>query len=68
MNTVRLISPTIEYKQQLIDYREQFVHEEDGIHGSSELANTTSIEQWLVDVENVRDISTVSEGWVPAEQ
>ena len=68
MNTIRLISPTIEYKQQIIDYREQFVNEEDGIHGSSGLANAPSIEQWLEEIENARDITTVREGWVPAEQ
>lgn len=68
MNSIRLISPTIEYKQQLLDYREQFATEEDGIHGSSGLAFTQSIEDWLVEIENARDIATVREGWVPAEQ
>ena len=68
MNTIRLISPTIEYKQQLIDYREQFVNEEDGIHGSSGLAFAESIEQWLVEMDNARDFATVREDWVPAEQ
>ena len=68
MNTIRLISPTLEYKQQLIEYREQFVNEEDGIHGSSGIAFAESIEQWLVDMDNARDFATVREGWVPAEQ
>ena len=68
MNSIRLIFPTIEFKQQLLDYREQFATEEDGIHGTSDLAFAESIEQWLVEMENARDISTVREGWVPAEQ
>lgn len=68
MKSIRLIYPTIEYKQQLIDYREQFVNEEDGIHGSSGLAFAESIEQWLVEMDNARDFATVREGWVPAEQ
>ena len=68
MKSIRLIYPTIEYKQQLIDYREQFVNEEDAIHGSSGLAFAESIEQWLVEMDNARDFATVREGWVPAEQ
>ena len=68
MKLIRLIYPTIEYKQQLIDYREQFINEEDGIHGSSGLAFAESIEQWLVEMDNARDFATVREGWVPAEQ
>lgn len=68
MSSIRLIFPTIEYKQQLLDYRDQFATEEDGIHGSSELSFAVSIEQWLVDMENARNIDTVRAGWVPAEQ
>ena len=68
MSSIRLTFPTIEYKQQLLDYREQFANEEDGIHGSSGLAFAESIEQWLVEIDNARDIATVREGWVPAEQ
>ena len=65
---IRLIFPTIVYKQQLLNYQEQFATEKDGIHGTSELAFAQSIEQWLVEMENARDIATVPEGWVPAEQ
>lgn len=68
MDSIRLIAPTIEYKQQLLDYREQFATDDDKIHGSSGLAFAESIEQWLVEIENARDIATVREGWVPAEQ
>ena len=68
LSSIRLIFPTLEYKQQLLDYREQFATEEDGIHGSSGLAFAESIDQWLVKMENSRDIATVPEGWVPAEQ
>ncbi len=68
MSSIQLIFPTLEYKQQILDYREQFASEEDGIHGSSGLAFAPSIEQWLVEVENARKFTTVREGWVPAEQ
>ena len=58
----------MEYKQQLLDYREQFATKEDDLHGSSALAFAESIEHWLLEMENARDIATVREGWVPAEQ
>ena len=66
--TIKLITPTTEHLEQLATYRDEFLISAHHIDGAPEFANATSVEQWLVDVENNRHWETVQEGWIPAEQ
>ena len=68
MTSIKLIPPTIEYKSQIVAYRDEFPNSPNGIEGSSELILAESIEDWLSQVEKNRHWDTVKEGWMPAEQ
>ncbi|MEK4426073.1 GNAT family N-acetyltransferase [Solibacillus sp. FSL K6-1523] len=68
MKSIKLIVPTLAYKQQLTAYRDSFPNSPNGIEGSSQLVLANSIEEWLFQVENNRLWDTVQEGWMPSEQ
>ena len=68
MTSIKLITPTLAYKSQIQSYKDEFPYSPNGIEGSSQLIETNSIEDWLIQVEKNRHWDTVQEGWMPAEQ
>lgn len=68
MSPIKLITPTLGYKSQILAYRDEFPFNPNGIEGSSELVLAETIEDWLNQVEKNRHWDTVREGWMPAEQ
>jgi len=68
MTSIKLITPTLAYKSQIQAYKDEFPYSPNGIKGSSQLIETNSIEDWLIQVEKNRHWDTVQEGWMPAEQ
>ena len=68
MTSIKLITPTLAYKSQIQAYKDEFPYSPNGIEGSSQLIETNSIEDWLIQVEKNRHWDTVQEGWMPAEQ
>lgn len=62
---IRLIRPTIEWKEQALAYRqEHFAHNEFIINGSELLDKTENYEEWLTSVTNNTKPETVSPTWV----
>lgn len=60
-----LIKPTIELKEEALEYRkEHFQHGEDIIYGSELFDKTESYEEWLSSVKLNTDPKTVNENWV----
>ena len=66
MNTLRLIVPTIRYKDEIMNYRKEFIENKDSMDGTSGLRNVESFEEWHNAIfDNLKE-ETVREGLVPA--
>lgn len=62
---IRLVKPTIEWKEKALAYRqEHFDHGETIISGSELLDKTDSYEEWLKTVKNNENPKTVASDWV----
>ena len=68
MTSIQLQIPSLAYKTQIKNYKDEFPYNPNGIEGSSQLVIAKSIEDWLDQVEKNRHWATVQEGWMPAEQ
>lgn len=66
MNKLKLILPTPEYKTQIMNYKREFIENEEGMHGTSGLRSADSFEEWYKSVLNNLKEETVKEGLVPA--
>ena len=66
LNRVNLILPSIEYKDEIMDYRKEFIENQDNLAGTSYLINHANFEEWLSSVNNNSQKKTVKEGSVPA--
>ncbi|MGE7884627.1 GNAT family N-acetyltransferase [Bacillus sp. NPDC094077] len=47
---MKLLKPTREYSEQIIEYQQAFSHEGEQPHGSSSLQNFDSLDEWFVKV------------------
>lgn len=66
MNRLKLIFPTPEYKEQILNYKREFIKNGDSLDGTSDLRNTETFEEWYRNVCNNLKEETVGEGLVPA--
>ncbi len=64
---LKLIIPTIEYKQQIEDYKSKTLAIENHIHGAGSL-DTANFEEWLVNGENERNGVNLPKGYCKATQ
>ncbi len=66
MESIKLIEPTIEYKAQLIEYVDEFLNDNETIHGGADIQYANSIEEWVEFVKNNKNEETVYKKLVPA--
>lgn len=66
MARVRLILPTKEYKDEIMEYRAEFIKNGENMAGSGGLRTAESFEQWLGIVYDNLKGETLREGLVPA--
>ena len=65
---IKLVVPTIELKDEALEYRqEHFDNGENIINGSELFDKTESYEEWLQTVTNNANIKTVNPNWVLAD-
>lgn len=65
MSKIKLIVPTIKYKDKALQFKKEFLdNNENVINGSELLDKTESYEEWLQSVTNNADINTVNPEWV----
>jgi len=64
MNMIKLISPTIEHKEQVLDYKKEFG--DSRIEGSAGLRNANTFEEWYSALQDNSKEETIREGRVPA--
>jgi Acetyltransferase (GNAT) family. len=66
MNRLKLVLPTPEYKEQILDYKREFLESGDSMDGTAGLNRYETFEEWYQALcENSRE-ETVREGFVPA--
>lgn len=63
---IKLIRPTADMKQQIMDYRAEFVSNGETVHGSALLGEYENFEEWFADVVKNSSEATVADGWVPS--
>lgn len=63
---IKLIRPTADMKQQIMDYRAEFVSNGETVHGSALLGEYETFEEWFADVVKNSSEETVADGWVPS--
>ncbi len=61
-----LVLPTPEYKEQVLDYKREFLQNGDILHGTAGLSDAASFEEWCQACQNNQKEATVQPGLVPA--
>lgn len=66
MNRLKLVLPSLEYKDKLLDYKREFIENGDSMDGTAGLKNAETFEEWYSTFcDNLKE-ETVKEGLVPA--
>ncbi len=63
-----LIEPTVEYADQIIAYKKEFLESGDSMDGTGSLRKTDDPKEWLDRIKTFKNKSTVPEGMVMATQ
>lgn len=66
LDNIKLLYPNISYKEELLEYIDEFKAAGEIIHGGASIDHKDSIEEWLVSVENNRSEETVENNLMPA--
>lgn len=66
MNRLKLVLPSPEYKEQLLDYKREFIKNGDSMDGTAGLRNAETFEEWYSAFCDKLKEETVREGLVPA--
>lgn len=66
MSRLKLVLPTVEYKDEIMNYKKEFILNKDSMDGTGGLRNSKTFEEWYKAVcDNLKE-ETVREGLVPA--
>ena len=66
MATLKLILPTGKYKDEIMNYKKEFIKNNDSMDGTGGLRNAKSFEEWYSAILDNLNEETVREGLVPA--
>lgn len=66
MKRITLVLPTNKYKEQIMNYKKEFIENEDSLDGTAGLRNSDTFEEWYQGVCDNSQEATVGEGLVPA--
>ncbi|MGL1893481.1 MAG: GNAT family N-acetyltransferase [Spirochaetaceae bacterium] len=66
MNNIKLVTPSIKFKTQILDYKKEFEDNNESMDGTANLANYNNIEDWLDSLKDNSKEETVRTGLVPA--
>lgn len=66
MTELKLIVPTMDYRDQILEYKDEFIKNGDSLDGTAGLATTASLEDWLSALHDNSNEKTVRPGLVPA--
>ena len=65
MNRLKLVLPTWDYKNEVMDYRREFIESEDRLYGTGGLKNAESFNKWYFSFCNNLNKETVRRGLSP---
>ena len=63
-----LIEPTIEYDEQIQAFRKEFLESGDSMDGCGSLKRFDNSQDWIDQVESLKNPDTVPDKWVPSTQ
>ena len=66
MDKIKLISPKLNLKNQIEEYKREFLLDGDSMDGCAGLGNIESFEEWIDILKDNSNINTVREGFVPS--
>lgn len=66
MDKIKLISPKLNLKNQIEEYKKEFLLNGDSMDGCAGLGNIESFEEWMEILKDNSNINTVREGFVPS--
>jgi predicted acetyltransferase len=66
MNRLKLVLPTLEYKDLVMDYKREFIENGDSMDGTAGLQQYDIFEEWYNSILDNSHEETVREGLVPA--
>ncbi|ERI91059.1 acetyltransferase, GNAT family [Clostridiales bacterium oral taxon 876 str. F0540] len=66
MNRLKLVLPTMDYKEMILDYKKEFIENGDSLDGTAGLSDAETFEEWYSKVCDNSKEDTVREGRVPA--
>ncbi len=66
MNRLKLVLPTPEYKEKLMDYKREFIENGDSMDGTAGLKDAKTFEEWYSAFCDNLSEETVRDGLVPA--
>lgn len=66
MNRLKLVLPTPEYKEKLMDYKREFIENGDSMDGTAGLKDAETFEEWYSAFCDNLSEETVRDGLVPA--
>lgn len=65
MDKIKLISPKLNLRNQIEEYKKEFLLNGDSMDGCAGLGNIESFEEWIDILKDNSNINTVREGFVP---
>lgn len=68
MENIKLIRPTKEYETQVMNYRHEFIMNQESMDGTGGLRNFENYSEWLEYISDNSNEASVHEGLVPASQ
>lgn len=66
MDKIKLISPKLNLRNQIEEYKKEFLLNGDSMDGCAGLGNIESFEEWIDILKDNSNINTVREGFVPS--
>ena len=66
VDTIKLVKPSIEYKEKAWDFRNECLTESEKIHGDGGLDKSKKFDEWLENLKKESSRDTCGEKWVPA--
>ncbi len=68
MEKLKLIEPTMEYANEILSFRQEFLDCGSSMDGCGSLRKFEHCEDWLDEVERCKQWKTVPQNWVPSTQ
>jgi len=66
MDTLKLVKPSMDWEEEILAYRQEFLDTEDSADGTASLSEYDNVADWLEWLAKMGDYKTCPKGWVPS--